>query len=409
MANGIRSPLDALDKWFEPTSSKVRMVRNRGGSRLPLSRSSAGSSSAVGRGIETAKLLAKKTPQVMVKISGAGRGMDKTKNHLDYISRNGQLELIDQDGRRFENREAVNDLKDEWRASGVPEQSDKRECFNIVFGMPAGTSPEALRRAVADFAEERFRGHKYVMALHEPNTDSKTTNPHVHLCVVAVNEQGRRLNPRKDDLRRWREGFAVKLREQGVDALATSRRQHLQRQGPEGFKARKKRERQAERPAPASSRQQRGSPDYERVNQRSVRVIQHAAAVYQSRAAKLETRATAIPVAGVRNLPAGHVVSDQGAQKQRAAQMFLQQNAPGHLGRKGVADSGVRRSRTGASGHDGAGERVSLAERKAQFDVQLREGARILVAAAQEIRKSDPKLASDLRRYAGRVGADTER
>jgi hypothetical protein len=47
-------------------------------------------------------------------------------------------------------------------------------------------------------------------------------NPHVHLAVRAEGRDGRRLNPRKQDLRRWREVFAERLRELGIEAEASS-------------------------------------------------------------------------------------------------------------------------------------------------------------------------------------------
>jgi hypothetical protein len=46
-------------------------------------------------------------------------------------------------------------------------------------------------------------------------------NPHVHLSVRAESKYGKRLNPRKADLHRWRETFAEKLRGWGIDAEAT--------------------------------------------------------------------------------------------------------------------------------------------------------------------------------------------
>src|SRR5206468_12841234 len=46
-------------------------------------------------------------------------------------------------------------------------------------------------------------------------------NPHVHLSVRAESKSGRRLNPRKADLNRWREVFAERLRDWGIDAEAT--------------------------------------------------------------------------------------------------------------------------------------------------------------------------------------------
>jgi hypothetical protein len=54
------------------------------------------------------------------------------------------------------------------------------------------------------------------MVLHEHQA-----NPHVHLSVRAESQTGKRLNPRKTDLHRWRETFAEKPRGWGVEAEAT--------------------------------------------------------------------------------------------------------------------------------------------------------------------------------------------
>ena len=54
------------------------------------------------------------------------------------------------------------------------------------------------------------------MVLHDHQA-----NPHVHFSVRAESKHGKRLNPRKADLHRWRETFAEKLRGHGVEAEAT--------------------------------------------------------------------------------------------------------------------------------------------------------------------------------------------
>ena len=54
------------------------------------------------------------------------------------------------------------------------------------------------------------------MVLHDHQA-----NPHVHLSVRAESKHGKRLNPRKADLQRWRETFAEKLRGWGIEAEAT--------------------------------------------------------------------------------------------------------------------------------------------------------------------------------------------
>ena len=54
------------------------------------------------------------------------------------------------------------------------------------------------------------------MVLHDHQA-----NPHVHISVRAESKHGKRLNPRKADLHRWRETFAEKLRGHGIEAEAT--------------------------------------------------------------------------------------------------------------------------------------------------------------------------------------------
>jgi len=85
-----------------------------------------------------------------------------------------------------------------------------------MLSMPRGTDPLAVQRAARAFAQAELAGHKYVMVLHDHQA-----NPHVHISVRAEARDGKRLNPRKADLHRWRETFAQRLREQGVDAEAT--------------------------------------------------------------------------------------------------------------------------------------------------------------------------------------------
>lgn len=179
-------------------------------------------------------LIVKRAPQVLVKISGGGKSIDSVKAHLDYISRSGEIELEDQNGDKLNGRDDVADLRNEWRDGGFPmsERGQSRQAFNVVLSMPAGTDEAAVLRAARDFALEEFANYQYAMALHTFDTDpgkEPSPNPHVHICVKAVGMDGTRLNPRKSDLQRWREVFAEKLREHGVEADASRRVHRLQR------------------------------------------------------------------------------------------------------------------------------------------------------------------------------------
>ncbi len=160
----------------------------------------------------------RRAPQVMVKVTGGGRGMTAIAAHLRYISKNGSLPMEDDRGNQREGREAMLDVAEQWRLGGsrIPEKSDRREAFNIMLSMPRGTNPLVVQRTAREFAQAELAGHRYVMVLHDHQA-----NPHVHLSVRGESRQGKRLNPRKADLQRWRETFAEKLRGWGIDAEAT--------------------------------------------------------------------------------------------------------------------------------------------------------------------------------------------
>ena len=160
----------------------------------------------------------RRAPQVMVKVTGGGRGMAAIAAHFRYISKNGRLAIEDDRGVVREGKEALHDLADRWRHSGslIDEVGHRREAFNIMLSMPRGADAQIVQKAAREFAQTELAGHRYVMVLHEHQA-----NPHVHLSVRAESRTGERLNPRKTDLHRWRETFAEKLRAWGIEAEAT--------------------------------------------------------------------------------------------------------------------------------------------------------------------------------------------
>lgn len=205
----------------------VRDVRPRTsgtGLRLPPRRPSPRTqrrASGVVRIRQALEATTRKAPEVVVKISGGGKGMKAIRAHLDYISRNGQVALENQDGDVLIGRDDIRDLKSEFQSGGfgIPEEGTVREAFNIVLSMPPGTDRIAVHDSVRSFAADEFgENFRYAFACH---TDE--AHPHVHLCVVARSNDGTRLNPRKAELQDWRESFAAHLREHGIDANATRR------------------------------------------------------------------------------------------------------------------------------------------------------------------------------------------
>jgi len=166
----------------------------------------------------------------MVKVLSQAAGTtSQVSRHMDYVSREGELDLETDDGWRLSSPQAGAQLVADWNlylpAPGSAEaatRGDRRKprlVHKLVFSMPRGTPPKAVLGAVRAFAREEFGlKHRYVMALH---TDEP--HPHVHLIVKAVSEEGVRLNIRKQTLRCWRAAFAAHLRARGVDANATER------------------------------------------------------------------------------------------------------------------------------------------------------------------------------------------
>lgn len=209
-----------IDNWFLGKGKSIKAKNQMGGSNLSFKK---------GTGVTNLISAARKQPEVMVKIparTAKTNGMGAIKNHIDYISRNGKVDIENQDGEIITGKPNIKEnVINEWKLQGIPEISKYRESLNVVLSMPAGTPPDAVHRAAREFAKEVFKDHQYVMALH---TDEP--HPHVHLCVMIRDLNGKRMNPRKNDLFQWRVKFAEKMREQGIDCAATKRQHRGQTQ-----------------------------------------------------------------------------------------------------------------------------------------------------------------------------------
>ncbi len=171
------------------------------------------------RNLQRARRIANHAPEVMVKISGNTKGADHVKAHLDYISRNGKIEIEDERGEVLKGKAAVRSLAKDWSQDQGKRRKNTRETTNIVLSMPAGTDPIDVKNAARGFAKSQFgQNYQYVMALH---TD--TDSPHVHLTVKNLGFDGRRLHVKKGEPQKWRERFAVELEKRGIEAEATPR------------------------------------------------------------------------------------------------------------------------------------------------------------------------------------------
>src|ERR1043165_522378 len=179
--------------------------------------------------IEQSARTVRRTPEVMVKVTGGGASSGAVSAHFGYISRHGELEIETDEGERIPQEEQKEFLEDwhleliagQYRAGrdGKQEARKVKLVHKIVLSMPAPTPPEKVLAAARMFAREKVGAqHRYAMVLH---TDQ--AHPHGHMVVKAEGEDGRRLHIDKETLREWREDFARMMREQGVAANATPR------------------------------------------------------------------------------------------------------------------------------------------------------------------------------------------
>ncbi len=393
-------------------------------------------SGAVRKHKKRAAGIAAGSAEVMVKISSYGKGGGHVKAHLMYISRHSnadaeKIALENDKGQLFDTVDDVKELYEHWSAeidaNNRAGKENQRDTMHMVLSMPGKADPLAMRRAVRDFAADNFgANHEYVFALH---TD--TDNDHCHLVVKCRGFDGKQLRTTPEKLQQWRESFAERLRERGIDAEATPRQvrgvvrraekqvfRHMDPQRSHVLQARAQEAREALQ-AEADGRQIDASPwdsdvktwqgktkaewlrlvhdlrtqptalkakdgkelsnepiNYSRINRDAARAGQLKAAAVagypsafnrgrsgspsantrESGNSKLGTRGAPIAVPGLRDVPHGHVVRDQGG-----AAVFLRANSRRRLDTGGPADHEVRRARAGVAS-DAGRQRLSKAE-----------------------------------------------
>jgi hypothetical protein len=171
--------------------------------------------------------IARKTPQVMVKVSKGTFGAQHTLSNFTYMARNGKLPLYDQDGRIITDVDEMEILAEEWRRLNFhPDDLDTRasspDARRLILSMPKDTDPETVFSAARATARHLFgERYDYVMALHSEEGQGKAEHPHVHLTVRARSHDGDTLEFRREDLQYMRRTFAIELRQRGIDADAT--------------------------------------------------------------------------------------------------------------------------------------------------------------------------------------------
>ena len=162
----------------------------------------------------------KKLPQAVFKISSYSHSAGAVWDRVNYVARDGELEVEAQDGEALDQGE-LETMVDKWeaRAGEGENQRARRRAMSSVVSFPAGVDQERATEAARQFFHEAFAdNHDYVFA---PHTDAKQF--HVHLVVEARGHDGRQLRLNRDDIQDLRMLLAEKAREQGIELDASPR------------------------------------------------------------------------------------------------------------------------------------------------------------------------------------------
>ena len=162
---------------------------------------------------------ARGVPQAFVKVSKKfANGVNGVNKLMNYISQGGNLPLETESGTLIKDREARRELVRDW-AVDFDKRKDSRDSAHIIFSMPPGSDPEALRRSIRTVGAKAFPGHEWVFAIHQ-----NKNHPHAHMVLkMRGRDQDLKLDFKKADLHELRGIFAEAAREQGVPLAASPR------------------------------------------------------------------------------------------------------------------------------------------------------------------------------------------
>ncbi len=169
--------------------------------------------------------------EVVVKISGEAITRQGVRNSIDYMSRESELPVMSESGQVWKGDEIqeakehmidrANDPQNVFDDKG---KENKKVTQNIVFSPPvsAKVKPEDLLESVRKTMNKKYPNHRFVLGYH----NDKKEHPHVHVVFRIRDNDGKRADIRKKDLREILTGFCEELKMKGYDVKATHKQQH---------------------------------------------------------------------------------------------------------------------------------------------------------------------------------------
>lgn len=159
--------------------------------------------------------------EVVIKITGGAFSKKGIKNAVQYMSKDGQLELVDSEGNIYSAegiKDAINILQ--RNAIKADQGRELKLTHNIVFSAPriANVNKEDALKATIKALKKKYSDNYFVAAYHD-----ETDNPHVHVVLNINKSNGDRIDIKKKDLRELRESYGQNLIDYGYDVRATTR------------------------------------------------------------------------------------------------------------------------------------------------------------------------------------------
>ncbi|EPZ0118139.1 MobP1 family relaxase [Escherichia coli] len=169
--------------------------------------------------------------EVVVKISGGAITRQGIRNSIDYMSRDSELPVMSESGRVWTGDEIleakehmIDRANDPQHVMNDKGKENKKITQNIVFSPPVSVKvkPEDLLDSVRKTMQKKYPNHRFVLGYH----CDKKEHPHVHVVFRIRDNDGKRADIRKKDLREIRTGFCEELKLKGYDVKATHKQQH---------------------------------------------------------------------------------------------------------------------------------------------------------------------------------------
>lgn len=207
----------SIDKEY-----KIKKARSERAAKNPLAHKARNGGDAYQKGVKQRIASKGASREVMVKITGNAKTAKGIKNSINYISRDADLKLRDDEGREYEGGKDMSDAYDYMISPEdrlrIDDDKNPNISHNMMFNTNAvvGVSQEDMLDSVQSVIKEKYPDNRFIMAYHKD-----TDNPHVHVVLRIPDNSGVRINIRKADLRDLRSGFAHKLQEKGYNVKAT--------------------------------------------------------------------------------------------------------------------------------------------------------------------------------------------